>query len=121
MGIENRRFIRLREQLVVTFQLSTWKEPRRSLTLNISGGGLAFVADHPLREKTIFSRTLKLPDREKPISFEGEVIWSRDSHTGVREYELPKTQLGIQFVKIEEKDRKLIDVFARINAAPNQD
>ena len=121
MSIERRRFIRIKEQLVVTFKLSTWKEFRRSLTRNISGAGLTFVVEDPLREEALLSGTVKLPDREEPIPFEGKVIWTRDSRADVKKYQLPKTQLGVEFVKIEEKDRKSIDVFARLNATPNQD
>ncbi len=121
MGVERRRFIRIREQLVVTFKLPTWQEFRRSLTRNISGAGLAFVVDNPLREETLLSGTIKLPDQAEPIPFDGKVIWVRDSHADVKGYQLPKTQLGVEFVKIEEKDRKSIDVFARLNATPDQD
>jgi len=119
MGTERRRFIRIRDQLVVTFKLPTWEESRRSLTRNISGSGITFVVDDPLREETLFSGTLKLPDRKEPIPFEGKVVWTRDTHSGVKEYRLPKTQLGIAFVKIDEKDQKAIDVYVRSNATPD--
>jgi len=48
MGMEHRQFIRLDARLNVSYTIAGTKQLGKALSKNISGGGVRFVAEHPL-------------------------------------------------------------------------
>ena len=119
MGEEQRRFIRVTNRLPSMFKIITTGKVRRALTKDISAGGVCFITEELLEPGTALEVELKLPDREAPIIFLGEVTWSRPIGPPPKSYQNPNSEAGIKFVSIDPKDRALIMQYAKLNAPPS--
>jgi len=70
-------------------------------TENISGAGILFQSQDPLKIGTLLSLNIHLPDRINPIPCEAAVIRSgTDGGTH------PTYDIGLAFTKMTEKDKK---------------
>ena len=118
MGEEQRRFIRVTNRLPSMFKIITTGKVRRALTKDISAGGVCFITEELLEPGTALEVELKLPDRDAPIKFLGEVAWSRPIGPAPKSYQNPTAETGIKFVSIDPKDRALIVQYAKLNAPP---
>ena|SRR3989338_929015 len=118
MGEEQRRFIRVTGRLVAVVTIVKTKKVRRALTKDISAGGICFVTEEILELGTALEVELKLPDREAPIIFLGEVAWSRPIGPKPKSYQDPTAETGVKFVSIDPKERELIMQYAKLNAPP---
>ena len=118
MGEEQRRFIRVPSRLNAIFKVVKTGKVRRALTKDISAGGVCFITEELLEPGTALEVELKLPDREAPITFLGEVAWSRPIGPPPKSYQNPTSEAGIKFVSIDPKDRALIMQYAKLNAPP---
>ena len=118
MGEELRRFIRVPSRLTAIFKVVKTGKVRRALTKDISAGGICCVTEELLEAGTAVEVELKLPDREAPITFLGEVAWSRPIGPTPKSYQNPTSEVGIKFVSIDPKDRALIMQYAKLNAPP---
>ena len=119
MGEEHRRFIRVTNRLPSTFKIITTGKVRRALTKDVSAGGISFITEELLEPGTALEVELKLPDREAPIIFLGEVAWSRPVGPPPKSYQNPTAETGIKFVSIDPKERALITQYAKLNAPPS--
>ena len=118
MGKELRRFIRLPSRLTAIFKVVKTGKVRRALTKDISAGGVCFVTEEVLEPGMALEVDLKLPDRAAPITFLGEVAWSRPIGSQRKSYENPTAETGVKFVSIDPKDQALIMQYAKLNAPP---
>ena len=118
MGEEQRRFIRVTGRLVAVVKIVKTGKVRRALTRDISAGGICFVTEEILEPGTALEVELKLPDRDAPILFLGEVAWSRPIGPKPKSYQDPTAETGIKFVSIDPKERELIVQYAKLNAPP---
>ena len=113
---ERRRFNRLGSRLTTVFTIRGTRSKRYALTRNLSRSGVCFILQEKLDVGTIVDAKLTLPDQAKPIVFVGIVVWNQPSDaTGSREEDLP-IRVGVNFVKIDPRDRSRIEHFSRMSA-----
>ena len=118
MGEEQRRFIRVISRLTAVVKIAKTGKVRRALTKDISAGGICFVTEELLEPGTALEVELKLPDRDAPIAFLGEVSWSRPIGPAPKSYQNPTAETGVKFISIDPKERDLIMLYAKLNAPP---
>jgi c-di-GMP-binding flagellar brake protein YcgR len=75
------------------------KKEKYGHTLDVSLGGLCIVTDQPLREGSILSLEITIPDAPKALKAMAEVVWS--SETGG----------GIRFLTMDENDMETLKTF----------
>lgn len=120
MGQEQRRFIRITNRLTAIFTVVKTGKTRRALTRDISAGGICVITEELLEPGTALEVALTLPDREAPITFLGEVAWSRPVGPAPKSYQNPTAETGIKFVSIDPKEQQLIMQYAKLNALPSE-
>lgn len=115
---ERRECIRIRERLVAFVKDPATGKVHRGLTNNISSVGVCVVTEQFFKPGAPLEVEIKLPDREAPVTFTGEVVWSRVAEEAQKVYEGPTVELGIKFVQIDLRDLTLIQQHAALNALP---
>ena len=116
---ERRRHLRIHDRLVVLLKDRATGKIHRTLTEDLSSGGLRLVTSEPLEPGIALDGELKLPDRDQAIPFAGTVVWSRVLTGQPRKsYEPPLREIGLSFVRLAAGDQALIDRYARMNALP---
>ena len=118
MQQERRQFIRIRSRLTTLIKHLDTGKVRRALTKDISAGGVCLVTEELLKPGTTLGLQMKLPDRETPIMFTAEVVWSLPVGEPGKSYENPTAETGLQFVSIDPKDQALLKQYAATNAPP---
>ena len=87
----------------------------KSLTKDLSGGGVRFLAEHPLEPPgTQLEIILRLPECHEPIRFVGRVIWIAPSRSNDAALSGRVSEVGVQFVTIDPKDRALLLQYAAL-------
>ena len=59
-----------------------------------------------------------LPDREAPIACGAEVVWNKATETVHKSYEIPASETGVRFVRIDPKEQAQLMQYARLNTFP---
>ena len=118
MDQERRQFIRLNTRLTVIFKNLKTGKVRRALTKDLSGAGMGLITEEILAPGTPLEMEIKLPDREAPITFQAEVVWSKPVGGPRKSYENPTAETGVKFVQVDPHDQKLLMLYARLNAPP---
>ena len=114
MGTERRAFIRLDTRLNISYTITGTQQLGKSLSKNISGSGVRFIAEHPLEVGTRLDVNLQL---DVPVKFIGEVVWTKLSMKATSEG-FGGTEVGLRFVEISAKDVALIKQYASFYAPP---
>jgi len=117
--VQRRQYFRLEIDLSIQYRLRPnvlMKETPRFRTIrtkNISGGGLQIGGVDPVKKGTLLDLLIELPDRNKdpqPIVSQPVIIECTGKVVSVRSDEDQKSALGVEFSRIEERDReKLIN------------
>ena len=118
MGEEQRRFIRIHSRLMTFIKFPDTGKVRRALTRDVSAGGICLVTEELLKPGTPLEVELKLPDRDSPIRFTAEVMWSKPVGEPHKSYENPTAETGVRFVTIDPNDQKQLMLYAKVNAPP---
>ncbi len=117
MGREQRQFIRLDMRLTVAYKILGTTKLGKTLTEDIGAGGVRFLAEHTLEPGTRLEIVLHLPKPDLPIEFTGEVVWSKPVESGGAAVS-GMTEVGLRFLNIEEKDRRLILQYGTMYGPP---
>ena len=118
MQEERRRVIRVNMKLITFIKVLETGKVQRSLTKDLSGVGLRLVTEQPLSPGTPLEVEMKLPDREGPLTFTAEVVWSKPISEQRKSYEAPTAETGVKFVNVDPKILALIKQYAALNAPP---
>ena len=121
MSQERRRFIRVREQLLTFVTSLGTGKVQRTLTRDLGGGGMSFLADDCVTPGAKIALEINLPSHHAPILCTAEVVWSRPSGEPRPPGQPPAAETGVKFLEIAEKDRALIIQYVRLNAPPSYD
>ncbi|KAA3661439.1 MAG: hypothetical protein DWQ10_04500 [Calditrichaeota bacterium] len=120
---QRRRFFRVATRLRIAFAFLGFEEGKKqkivrsTFTKNISGGGLYFYFEEPLRLGEVLPIELFLPDEEQPIEAKGRIV-RKDN---VTKPDVMLNAYGINFEKISESDRtKLISFLNRLQSRVKQ-
>ena len=105
-------------RLTLSYTILGTKKLGKALTVNLSGEGLRFIAEHPLEPGTRLEIVLRLPEGEEPVRCLAEVVWSQ--MTGAVNRALPShgAEVGARFVEIRPPDLALIAQYAAFYFAP---
>ncbi len=115
---ERRRFIRLHTRLTMIFKILDTGKVQRTLTKNVGGIGVCFVSEEQFQPGAKLDIEVKFPDRDTPVRFTADVIWSRPVGEPRKSYQPPTVETGVQFVTIDPKDLALIRQYTALNAPP---
>ena len=116
MTNEQRRFIRVNSRLTTFVKLQETGRVERALTKNLGGGGVCFVTEDVLEIGTPLEVEVKLPDRDRPIAFQGVVAWSQLVAGPDQNPRRPTIETGVRFLSIDPKDRATLVQYATLNA-----
>jgi len=108
---ERRKFRRLNTLVDVTYAKHTSSEKEKlSLTKNISQGGICLILYDEIKSSDLLDIKIYLPDDKNPIIALGKVAWVKEFIVG-SETRGKRYDAGIEFIKINEKDREKIDSY----------
>jgi c-di-GMP-binding flagellar brake protein YcgR len=102
---EHRQFVRLDTRLELTYNLLPSGSPQRTITRNVSAGGLCLVSDRVLTPGSQLQISMQLPDHQAPIHFIGEVVWSDPYEIIGKTERQHAVETGLRFVEISPDDR----------------
>lgn len=117
---ERRQSIRASSRLVVIFKNLKTGKVRRALTKDISASGMRLITEELLESGTPLDIEVKLPDRDTPMAFTAEVIWSQPVGEPRKSYQNPTAETGVKFVRIDAKDQTLLNQYVKLSAPPSQ-
>lgn len=78
---------------------------------NLSRGGIFIQTVDPLPPGTPIFLQLSLPGNPQPLEVESKVIWSRKEENEEGNKSIPG--MGIQFLRIDEQNKKILDDFLK--------
>ena len=102
---ERRKFVRLDTRSDVRYTVLPDGAGQRSVSKNISGGGICVFADRTMPPGTRLQVASQLPGREQPVNFTAEVVWSEQYEViGKGDERQRSIEVGLQFVEIAPQD-----------------
>jgi len=78
------------------------------LTRNVGGGGVALFTKTRLAPGIIVQVKVKFPNREKPLTFTAEVIWSGPLILEGKDIPPHAFETGVRFLEVSPEDRAFI-------------
>lgn len=114
--VEKRKFQRLSIQTEVVYNKEvTAKKEKKSLSKDISRGGICLIVYEKLEVSDILELKILLPDGIKPIQAKGRIVWVKKfliegPFGGGDRYDV-----GIEFIKINNKEKTELDKFLFTN------
>ena len=108
---------RLGLRLNITYKIAGTSKSGKSISHDMSAGGVRFLAEHPLDVGAKLEIFVRLPEGDQMIRCVGEVVWSRaggagDAMTG------GTREVGVRFVEIAPKDQQLLKQYAMFYLPP---
>lgn len=119
MDGEQRQFIRVKERLLTLITFLTTGKVERALTRDIGAVGVCIMTERVVEPGTQLAVELRLPDRETPITFLAEVRWSRPLSEPREAGTSMAAETGLQFVRVDAKDRSMMMQHAALHALPS--
>jgi len=101
--VERRRYPRAKIEWPVT--VKTDQGIVTGYTLNLSAGGATVRLKNPPLIHEIIEMTIKIPDIDRYLAVEAEVVWST---ADIVDKELTLPIIGLRFITITDQDRWLI-------------
>lgn len=105
---ERRAFVRLDTRLDVSYTVLPTGAALHSVTKNVSGSGICVFTNTDLPPGTRLQVAMKLPGREQPVNFIGEVVWSDAYEVIGKTQRRRSVEAGIQLVEIAPQDREAL-------------
>ena len=105
---ERRQFVRLDTRLETSYTVLPTGTAKTLITKDIGGGGVCLFADKPLSAGTRLQVSMKLPGRDAPVNFTGEVVWSEEYEMIGKTQRQKAVEAGIRFVEISPQDREAV-------------
>lgn len=105
---ERRRFVRLDTRLDIQYSVLPLGSSQPAVTKDISGGGVCLFADKELNPGTRLQVTMKLPNREVPVHFTAEVVWSEAYEVIGKTERQRAVEMGVRFVEIAPQDQAVV-------------
>ena len=105
---DRRQYPRFPMRLLLSYRIANTTKLGKSLTRDIGGVGVRFIAEHPLEVGTQLEVVLRLLSREEPIRFVGRVIWSKPRGQKDKAIAGQEAEVGVEFMQIDPKDRALV-------------
>jgi c-di-GMP-binding flagellar brake protein YcgR len=107
---EKRKFRRFKKELPVDCSIEERPDNTyKTFTKDISGEGICLVVPEIMPKESILSLAVAIPDAGT-IKITGRVVWVKEREKGINDA-ARSFKAGIKFLKISERDRKLLDNF----------
>ena len=100
---ERRRYPRAQTEWLVSIKRDQIEV--KGITLNVSAGGATVRFQDPPLVHEVFEITIKIPEVDRPVVAEAQVVWST---ADITDNELTLPIVGINFTNISDQDRHLI-------------
>ena len=111
---EKRKFLRIDARCEVTHRILTEAEYEKSVTKNISGGGILFECNELIPIGSLLEISIKIPDITRRIKAMGKT-------TRIEEKTPNKYEVGLRFTKIKSSDQSnIIKYVSRIREKGNK-
>ena len=117
---ERRRFVRLDTRLDVSYAVQPAGTVQHTSSKDIGGGGICLFADHVLEPGTCLKVSMKLPGRERPITFTAEVVWSELYEIIGKTERQRAVEVGVRFLDIAPQDHEAIMQHVILSLKPAQ-
>jgi hypothetical protein len=108
---EKRRFPRLEVPLSMMYKIADLNIWNRSLTKDISAGGVQFFTSKELTKDTRLELMMKVEDDVEPIHISGKVIWTEAEANLAIQSQLKRYRVGFKF----ERPDPFLDELRRAN------
>ena len=108
---EQRRFVRLETRVDVAYTVLPSGTAQRTVTKDLSGGGVRFFTENPLTPGTQLQMALALPGREQPVNVLAEVVWSEQRELIGKADRQRSAENGAKFVEIAPADQEALAQF----------
>ena len=105
---EHRRFVRLDTRLEFNYTVLPSGDAHRTVSRDVSGGGVCLFAERALAPGTCLQVAMKLPEHESPANFTAEVVWSESYEMIGKTERQQATQIGVRFMEIAPKDLEAV-------------
>ena len=105
---ERRRFVRLDTRLEMSFTEIPSGVKRKTVSKNLSGGGLCLVTEKDIAPGTQLQVAMTLPDQEQPVNFTAQVVWCEPYEVIGKTQRHRAAEVGAKFVDISPKDYQAI-------------
>ena len=105
MTEERRRFVRLDTRLDASYSVLPSGKMEGSATKDVSGRGLCLFTTQVLASGTRLQVSMKLPDRDRPVNFTAEVIWSERYEMIGKTERRQAVETGVRIVEIAPQDQ----------------
>lgn len=108
---EKRRYVRWRVKSPLRYKIQGSDLECEGLTKDISNGGAGIFISEELVLNSLLDLTLEIPDKFRPISTQGKIIWQK-------KLEIEDTfpfATGIQFSQLKDEDKEKIFLYVREN------
>jgi c-di-GMP-binding flagellar brake protein YcgR len=109
---ERRRYVRLNALVDVAYNKHPHSQEEESLlrlSKNISKGGICLIVYDELKKDDLLDLKIFLPDTRTPVEALGQVVWASEFIIGDKIGK--RYDVGIEFVKISDKDKDRIDQY----------
>ena len=101
--IENRMFPRVKIKWFV--EVRTAQSSMEGVTQNVSPSGVFVRCKNPPRPNEVLDMSIRIPDAERPLTAEAEVVWSNMYGP---DDEITPRGMGVRFLNIENEDQQCI-------------
>ena len=123
MDGEQRGGNRFKARLTVVYTELKTAETRRALTDDLSAKGMRLITDRLLSLGTPLEVSLTLPDRDKPLKLQAEVVWSKaieglEIEGMQKNDEATTVHTAIQFLHLSREEQVLIKYYASVYGLP---
>jgi c-di-GMP-binding flagellar brake protein YcgR len=108
---EHRGFVRLRAPVDATYTVLPDGRPQRTLTRDVSLGGVRLVMEKPLQNGAQLQLALALPGQERPVNATGEVVWSEEVAWIGRADERRSAEVGVRTLEMAPQDQETLTSF----------
>jgi len=105
---ERRKFVRLDTRLQMQCTVLPTGTTKATVSKDIGGGGICLFSDKPLTAGTRVQVAMKLPDKEQPVNFVGEVVWCDQYEVIGKAERQHSIEAGVRFVEISPQDRDAV-------------
>jgi c-di-GMP-binding flagellar brake protein YcgR len=117
---ERRRFVRLETRVDVTYIVLPSGRAQQTASKDISGEGSCFLTEKPLTPGTSLQVALKLPGREHPVNFTGEVVWSQPYEVIGKTDRQHAVETGVRFAEIAPQDQEAVMQHVTLTLQPHR-
>ncbi len=117
---ERRQFVRLDTRLPMAYRVLPSSRSVQAVTKDISGSGICLFVSEPLAKGTNLQVDITLPDRERPITFTGEVVWCEECQIIGKTRHERSVEAGLRFLQIDPRDQQAIMNYVILSLRPQR-